>query len=263
VAIDPRAATFRLAVEYDGTGFHGWQLQRAHRSVQGDLEAALRRLSTGPVRVAAAGRTDAGCHAAGQVASATFVTRLGAERLRLALNALLAADVRVVEAAEVEAGFHARFDAMRRGYRYLVLAKPTAIRRGYAWIRPVAGGPRELDEASRQILGSHDFTSFSKQGSETKDARCVVSRARWSKSPGGLRFDIEADRFLYGMVRRIVSTVIRAVERGVGARGVREVLEARDRRAAAPPAPAHGLYLMRVRYPRVGWIPKEPLHVSI
>ena len=230
--------------------------------MQGDLEAALRRLSTGAVRVTGAGRTDAGCHAAGQVASATVMTTLGPDRLQRALNALLPGDVRIVETAEVDPGFHARFDAMRRAYRYLIARRPTAIRRGYAWIHPVNAEPAELDQVSRPLLGSHDFTSFTRQGSDTSDAQCRVMRARWSKGPGGLRFDIESDRFLYMMVRRIVSTTIRAWERGGGAREMRAILEARDRKAAAPPAPAHGLYLMRVRYPRVGWIPKEPWNVT-
>src|SRR5690349_2700258 len=189
VGSDRRPATFRLAVEYDGTDFHGWQLQKEHRSVQGDLETALRRLSTGAVRVTGAGRTDAGCHAAGQVASATVLTALGPDRLQRALNAILPGDVRIIEIAEVHPGFHARFDAMRRAYRYLIARRPTAIRRGYAWIHPVGADPAELDQVSRPLLGSHDFTSFTRQGSDTSDAQCRVMRARWSKGPGGLRLD--------------------------------------------------------------------------
>ena len=214
------------------------------------------------VRLDGAGRTDAGCHAAGQVASVTLVTRLTAERLRLGLNALLPEDVRVLEVEEVAPAFHARFDAVRRAYRYLILPRPTAIRRRYAWIRRIGTGAAALNAATRPVLGVHDFTTFSKQGSETQDALCRVTRARWSGRRGRLQFDIEADRFLYSMVRRIVSTVVRAAESGAGSRAVRDALEAKDRRASAPPAPATGLYLMRVRYPRVGWIPKEPLNVS-
>ena len=250
-----------MAVEYDGTQFHGWQVQTRHRSVQGDLEGALRRLAGVPVRVAGAGRTDAGCHAAGQVASVTLTTRLTAERLQLALNAILPTDVRVVETAEVERGFHARFDASRRAYRYLVRPGPTAIRRNYVWSRSVTAGASALNDASTPLLGEHDFTTFSKKGSDNGGPRCRVTRARWTKRRSGLSFDIEADRFLYTMVRRIVSTVLHAAEHGTGARAVRAALEAKDRRAAAPPAPAHGLYLMRVRYPRVGWIPKESMDV--
>jgi len=261
VASDRREATFRLVIEYDGSEFHGWQVQRSHRTVQGEIETALKRLARGPVRIAGAGRTDAGCHAAGQVASVKFSTRLPTDRLRLALNALLPGDVRVVEAAEVEPEFHARFDAMRRAYRYVIEPRAIPIRRRYAWAHAVHAGVAALNEATRPLLGAHDFTTFSKQGSENGGPRCRVTRARWSGRGGRLRFDIESDRFLYTMVRRIVSTVVRASETGAGPRAIESALEARDRRLAAPPAPAHGLYLMRVRYPRVGWIPKESLNV--
>jgi tRNA pseudouridine38-40 synthase len=195
------------------------------------------------------------------VASVKLTTRLSTERLGLALNALLPADVRVVSVTEADPEFHARFDAMRRAYRYVIDPRRIPIRRQYAWARSVDAGVAALNEASRPLLGAHDFTTFSKQGSENGGTRCRVTRARWSGRRGRLRFDIESDRFLYTMVRRIVATVIRASESGTGAPAVRSALEARDRRAAAPPAPAYGLYLMRVRYPRVGWIPKESLNV--
>ena len=264
MASERRLTTFRLGVEYDGTAFHGWQVQRSHRSVQGDLETALRRLAGEPVRVTGAGRTDSGCHAAGQVASATLKTRLDAEGLRTALNAILPQDVRVVEAAEVRAAFHARFDATRRAYRYLIEPRASALRARYAWLRRVRVGVEALNEASRPLLGEHDFTSFSRQGSDADDRPvCTVARARWKGRRGRIRFDIESDRFLYTMVRRIVSSVVRAAESGAGAVQVRSILAGRDRRLAAPPAPAHGLYLMRVKYPRVGWIPKEPLDVPV
>ena len=261
MASDRREATFRLVIEYDGSEFHGWQVQRTHRTVQGEIETALRRLAHGPVRLAGAGRTDAGCHAAGQVASVKLTTRLSTGRLQQALNAILPGDVRIVEAAEVEPDFHARYDAMRRAYRYVIEPRSIPIRRRYAWARAVRAGVAALNEASRPLLGAHDFTTFSKQGSGNGGPRCRITRARWSGRRGRLRFDIESDRFLYTMVRRIVATVVRASESGTGALAIESALEARDRRAAAPPAPAHGLYLMRVRYPRVGWIPKESLNV--
>lgn len=254
-------ATFRLAIEYDGGGFAGWQIQKRERTVQGEVEAALWRLSGTHVRIAGAGRTDAGCHAAGQVASLTMTTRLAADRLLMALNAHLPADVRVVEAAEVRGSFHARFRAVRRAYRYLIVPPPSAIHRGRAWARPMRADPAALNAAVAPLLGAHDFTSFSRQGADETSPRCRVERARWRGAKGALRFDIEADRFLYTMVRRVVSTVIRAAESGGGARAVQAVLDERSRRAAAPPAPAHGLYLMRVRYPGVGWVPKERMNV--
>lgn len=253
--------TFRIGVEYDGTCFSGWQRQPRARTVQGELEAALERIVGARVSVNGAGRTDAGCHAAGQVASFAARTRLGSERLRLAWNAHLPRDVRIVEVERAPAGFHARFRAMRRSYRYLVVPEPSAIWRRRAWVRRTKVGAAELNEAVRPIRGEHDFTTFSRQGGDEVSTRCRVTRVAWSGSRGRLRFDIEADRFLYTMVRRIVSTVIRAAEEGGGPAAVRAALEARQRRLGAPPAPAHGLYLMRVRYPRLGWLPKERMHV--
>jgi tRNA pseudouridine38-40 synthase len=256
-----RMATFRLAVEYDGTKFHGWQRQSRARSVQGELEAALARIAGGPARVTGAGRTDAGCHAVGQVASATLETRLEAARLRAALNAHLPHDVRVVEAEETAPEFHARFDATRRSYRYVIVPAPSALRRDRAWVRDLRCDAAALHKATQPLRGEHDFVSFSKASPDADSTRCRVTRARWTARAGRLRFDIEANRFLYTMVRRIVATVVREAESGRGPRAVRDVLEARDRRAAAPPAPAHGLYLMRVRYPRIGWVPRGRMHV--
>jgi tRNA pseudouridine38-40 synthase len=261
VASEPRTITVRLGIEFDGTGFHGWQVQPRDRTVQGELEQAIWRVTGTRVRIAGAGRTDAGCHAAGQVASATLQTRLTPERLRAALNAHLPRDVRVVEAAEAEPRFHARFRAMRRAYRYLIVSRPTALYRHYAWARPIRADLASLQSASWPLLGAHDFTSFSKQGGDEEDSGCAVTQVLWSRRGLVTRFDIVADRFLYTMVRCIVSTVLRAAEEGGGARIIRAALTARDRRAAAPPAPAHGLYLMRVRYPRLGWLPKERLDV--
>jgi len=258
---ETRALTVRLGIEYDGTEFHGWQVQPRDRTVQGEVEEALWRVTGLRVRIAGAGRTDSGCHAAGQVASATLNTRLTPERLKAALNAHLPRDVRILEAVETEERFHARFQAMRRAYRYLIVSRPTALLRHRAWVRPIRAELTALNRASRPLLGAHDFTSFSKQGGDDGETGCAVTQVRCSRRGPLTRFDIVADRFLYTMVRRIVSTVIHAAEEGGGARAIRAALSARDRRRAEPAAPAHGLYLMRVRYPRLGWLPKERMDV--
>ncbi|HXF58760.1 MAG TPA: hypothetical protein VN539_02950, partial [Candidatus Saccharimonadales bacterium] len=127
MASEARTVTVRLGIEFDGTAFHGWQVQPRDRTVQGEIEEALKRVTGAAVRIAGAGRTDSGCHAAGQVASATLHTRLAPDRLKAALNAHLPRDVRIVEAAEAEPRFHARFQAMRRGYRYVIVSRPTAL----------------------------------------------------------------------------------------------------------------------------------------
>jgi tRNA pseudouridine38-40 synthase len=259
VVSEARTLTVRLGIEFDGTAFHGWQVQPRDRTVQGEIEEAFKRVTGAAVRIAGAGRTDSGCHAAGQVASATLSTRLTPDRLKAALNAHLPRDVRIVEAAEASPRFHARFLAMRRAYRYLIVPRPSALLRHRAWERPVRAELDQLRQSSMPLLGAHDFVAFSKQGGDEVQTECAVTRAQWSRRGALIRFDIEADRFLYTMVRRIVATVLRAAEEGGGARTIRAALDSRDRRSAAPPAPAHGLTLMRVRYPRLGWLPKERL----
>jgi tRNA pseudouridine38-40 synthase len=263
VESERRRASFRLAIEYDGTDFHGWQRQSRARSVQGDLEAALGRITGAPARVTGAGRTDAGCHAVGQVASVTVTTRLAPVRLMAAMNAHLPRDVRIVAAEEAPPAFHARHHAMRRAYRYLNVPPPAALRRHRAWARTMRADAAGLTMASRPLEGAHDFVSFSKASPDADDMRCRVTRLQWRGTGGRLRFDIEADRFLYTMVRRIVATVVRETEAGRGAGAVRAALEARDRRAAAPPAPSCGLYLMRVRYPNIGWFPRGRMNVIV
>jgi tRNA pseudouridine38-40 synthase len=150
---------------------------------------------------------------------------------------------------------------MRRSYRYLIVPSPSAVHRARAWVRDVRADADVLNRASQPLRGAHDFVAFSKASPDVESTRCAVTRARWSGRDGRLRFDIEADRFLYTMVRRIVATVVREAEAGRGGAAVRAILESRDRRAGAPAAPAHGLYLMRVRYPRLGWIPRRRMHV--
>ena len=146
----------------------------------------------------------------------------------MALNAHLPRDVRIVEAAETDPDFHARFRAMRRAYRYLIVSRPTALLSRRAWARPIRADLEALRRASRPLEGSHDFLTFSKQGGDTGDTRCEVTELRWSRRGIVTRFDIVADRFLYTMVRRIVSTVLHAAEEGGGGKAVRAALHARS-----------------------------------
>ena len=179
----------------------------------------------------------------------------------MALNAILPDDVRITESAEADGDFHARFRATRRAYRYLIVPRPSALKRHSAWARPLRADLGDLRRTTQPIVGTHDFTAFSRKGGDETDMVCTVTLARWSTRGRVTRLDIVADRFLYTMVRRIVSTTIRAAERAGGASAILDALEARDRKAAAPPAPAHGLYLMRVCYPGLGWLPKERIDV--
>ncbi len=246
--------TIKLIVAYDGTAYAGWQVQSGQRTLQETLEAALAKVTGQTVRVLASGRTDAGVHASGQVVAFRTESRLVPEVLRRALNAELPRDVAVLEAAEVPEGFHATVDARRKRYRYVIDNGPVrdVFRRHYAWYYPAPLDATAMDRAARCLAGTHDFSSFQSSGSERKTSVRTVFNARVRRGEGTessfIEIEIEADGFLYKMVRAIVGSLVRI---GRGARPeswLAEVLAAADRRAAGPTAPPQGLILVDVEY---------------
>jgi tRNA pseudouridine38-40 synthase len=246
-------ATFKLTLEYDGRAFAGWQSPRARaRTVQGELLRALREITAGSVRLVGAGRTDAGVHAEGQVASAALDTRLDAATLRRALNAKLPADVAVLAAESMPDSFDARRDAVAKRYRYQIWngEVPSPLRAPRAWhVRE----PLDLDRlraGAERLLGTHDFASFRGAGSVVKTSVRTLRRIDIAGASGGeIRLGFEGDGFLRHMLRNVAGTL---VEVGVGREPpawVADVLAARDRSAAGRTAPACGLVLEWVRYP--------------
>jgi len=241
----------RATVAYDGTDFVGWQVQANGRSVQGVLQEGLARMHGHPVRVVGAGRTDSGVHATGQVAS--FLSDLDSipgPRFRDAMNAYLPHDVRVVESAEAPPDFHARRSATQRVYRYYTVNAPVLLphlRRHRHWVR------RSLDLESLRamaavVAGEHDFTSFTAEGDANGSRVRTVTESRFDTEGDTVVYTIAAGSFLWKMVRNIVGTMLWIEENGGGAKEMAEVLAARSRSVAGPTAPAHGLFLERVRY---------------
>ena len=246
--------TVQLVLHYDGSGFSGWQRQPDQRTVQGVMEAALERLCSTRIGVLGAGRTDAGVHARGQAAGVRVPDRWDPPGLRRALNAVLPADVWVAAAREMRADFHARYSAVARRYTYYVGTDEEAdspFRRRYeiAVRHPLDRGA--LDAAGRRLVGSHCFRAFAVQGTapETDDHRCEVLGAGWRERPGGLAFEIEANRFLHHMVRFLVGTMLDIATGRRPATDLEALLEAADNRGVSPPAPAHALFLDAVTYP--------------
>jgi tRNA pseudouridine38-40 synthase len=241
-------------IAYDGTDFSGWQAQPGRRTVQGVLETTLRPLCGGEdVRVHGAGRTDAGVHARGQVASFRSATRLPERAIRAQLARRLPADVLVRAVEEVPEDFHARHSAAGRRYAYRLLREDDPLLARFAWRPRRAPDPDALDRATRVLEGEHDCASFQAVGSTAVQAVCRIARARWSRWEGGVRLDIVADRFVYRMVRNIVGTALAAAAARDPGAAMREVLAARDRRRAGATAPARGLCLEEVFYARGGY----------
>jgi tRNA pseudouridine38-40 synthase len=235
---------------YDGTGFHGWQIQTDLPTVQGALLAAARPLLGDDVRLIGASRTDAGVHALGQTASLTAVSRLAPSAVRAALNARLPREVRVVAAADAAADFDARRAARGKRYVYLVddggVASPLLLR--YAW--HVGGG---LDVGAMRaglaaLRGHHDFRAFCAAPGREADPVCHVRGVHVRRRRAIVAVAVSADRLLHHMVRNIVGSAVE-IGRGVQAPGwLADVLRSRDRTRAGPTAPARGLTLLRVLY---------------
>jgi len=250
------AVVYRLEIAYEGTAYRGWQIQREGPTIQGALLNAARRLVGEGVRIIGASRTDAGVHALRQTASLSLAAlprrSLSTAEVQRALNARLPTDIRVVQVREVAGEFDARRHALGKRYAYLLeaAASPSPFLRRFAWH---VAAPLDL-EAMRESLvplrGHHDFTAFRAAAGRAQPPFCRVRGVHVVARRERVAVLISADRFLHHMVRNIVGS---AVEVGRGARKpvwLQELLRGRDRTRAGPTAPAHGLTLVRVVYPR-------------
>jgi tRNA pseudouridine38-40 synthase len=245
-------SNFKMTIEYDGSDFHGWQRQKGCRTVQEEIENALHTVIRQKIAVTGSGRTDAGVHALGQVASFKCVTRLGPGTIQKALNSLLPDAIVIRECKPAAATFHARYDAKSKTYRYRILNHPLAIAVGrqYAWhIRR----PLDLDAMRRAaaiLVGRHDFSAFEGAGSPRSHAVRQVFRAFIDREEKAefLAFDIEADGFLRFMVRNIVGTLVLVGSGKIGVTEFEEILLSEKRERAGATAPPQGLFLMCVNY---------------
>jgi tRNA pseudouridine38-40 synthase len=243
--------TLKLTLEYEGTDFAGWQLQaQAERTVEGELRAALGRLPGRFDALRAAGRTDAGAHAEGQVVSLTYDGSLAVERLTAALNAHLPDDVAVLSVERVEPNFHARYTARWRHYRYRYLDRPArpVLDRRTCWHVGGSLNVGSMQEAAALLVGRHDWTTFCSATEPEEDRVREVREAAVRRSGAAIDLDLLGDGFLRGMVRGLAAGV---AEVGLDRRPpswLAEILRARDRSLAPATAPAKGLTLVEVLY---------------
>jgi tRNA pseudouridine38-40 synthase len=242
-------ARFKLVLEYEGTRYRGWQVQKNARTVAGEIEGALERVSgRRDFELYGSGRTDAGVHALGQVAHLDLETRLDPERLRFALNDELPSDIHVLHSSRVDRRFHARHDARGRTYLYQVSRRRTALGKPFVWWvkDPLDAG--RMREAARAFAGLHDFASFAdaRAGDET---RVKLDEVACLEAGSLILVRVSGSHFLWKMVRRMVGVLVEAGRGGLDPRAVGRLLEGRSDLPASLTAPPSGLFLERVAYP--------------
>jgi len=241
----------KMIVEYDGSNYHGFQVQNNAHTVQAALEQAISNLNGEKTSILFAGRTDAGVHALGQVVAFDSASSIPPDKWQFALNSFLPADIRILRSGLTRPDFHPRFDALHKRYRYLIYRHQAGavFYRSLALIDDERLDLAAISQACNLIMGGHDFRAFCASGSSAKTYDRMVYHCSLEENGPLLQFEIEANGFLYNMVRIIVGTLLN-VGRGIySPQTITEIIESRDRNRAGATAPPQGLYLLHVTYP--------------
>lgn len=250
-----------LTIAYDGYGFSGWQRQNTQRTVQGEIEKGLSKLCNMPIEINGTSRTDAGVHAFGQCASFSGDFGIPIENIPRALNNILASeckaystvgDVKIVSAREVPMDFHARFNCKGKTYRYVFrLGEPDVFRKNYAYQINEEINFVKMQEAAKQIVGTHDFACFQAAGGTPRKTTVrTVHDLTLKKQDNEIIMEITGDGFLYNMVRIIAGTLLDVGRGRIEASGISSIIESKDRQKAGHTAPACGLYLVEIYFDR-------------
>ena len=240
---------YKLILQYDGSAFFGWQLQAKERTIQGEIEKALQKISRSKVRIPihGAGRTDTGVHAFRQTAHVDLDTNLCENELKNAINGNLPPDCRLGDIEKVHKNFHARFDAKMRHYRYQCYTGESILYENQTWIVPYLD-IRRLNKLAYKIIGNHDFLSFSKHGANIKHTNCIINKSEWMSDGKMLIFSIVGNRFLHHMVRYLVGTMVAVVEERFLEKDFLALLKNPQKNVQILKAPAKGLIREKVEY---------------
>ena len=238
----------KLTIEYDGTFFAGWQRQKKERTVQGEIEKAIEKVTGDKINLIGAGRTDSGAHALGQAANFKTKSKLPISKFMPAINSCLPKDILIKKAQKVTLDFNSRRKAKSKVYRYRIVLGPTALQRSYFWQYRFPVNLTSVKKATKVIIGRHDFSSFCVAKSKKESNICRIRKAVWKKSGNILESEIEGNRFLRSMIRILVGTLLEVGRGKFTPAEFKEILEAKDRRRAGRTAPACGLYLAEVKY---------------
>lgn len=240
--------TIKLTIEYDGTHFSGWQIQPRKRTVQGEIEKALFCLTQQRIKITGAGRTDAGVHALGMVASLRCSNHLPLSAFEQGMNNLLPEDIRINKAEDVDSSFNARKSAVSRTYRYVLYRTKRVIGRQYGWWPKREFSVEPMKEASKYLIGGHRWNAFAKSNEVTDDFFSQVLDIRWHSTEDQVCFEITANRFFHHMVRIILGTLLEVGYGKLVPEAIEGIIKSRNRTKAGQTIPPQGLFLVKVNY---------------
>ena len=239
---------YRILIQYDGSVYAGWQVQLKQQTVQQKIADSIEIILKGKINLIGSGRTDAGVHALGQVANFRTDQVINPGKFLFSLNSILPHDIAVLTLDQVNENFHSRFDAKKRIYAYIISKYKSAFYYKYSYFYHNEIDCAKLNLLSQSLIGRRDFTSFSKTRSDTKNKICEIFEVHWKETKGFVLFYISADRYLHGMVRSIVGTLLYALKNDFDRSYIENVIKEKRREAAAETVPARGLFLFKVKY---------------
>ena len=241
-------SNYKLTIQYDGTNYAGWQIQTDCKTIQQTVSDGIKIITGKKINLIGSGRTDSGVHAFEQIANFKTEFELDIKKFKYSLNSVLPKDISIIDVEKVSEEFHARYDAKSREYIYLFIKYKSPFYEPYTYRYFYDLDSEYLNKLSKYLLGEKDFTSFARKSLEPEDKNCIVYDTHWSERKGFLVFFIEANRFLHGMVRTIIGTLLNAQKNNLDEEYLQKVFLAKKREAAAEAVPAKGLFLFKVKY---------------
>lgn len=246
---------FVLEVEYDGTNYAGFQIQPNVKTIQGELQKALKNIYQTKITIKASGRTDTGVHAHKQIFHFLPPKEIDNINLKAAINSQINRDIRIRKVGEADQDFHSRFSAVDRTYKYYILLKQDTFKRNYSWQINYDINVKHLKKCAKIIKGKHDFTAFCNAKSDAKHKLCIVKKSTWKIKNNSLIYTITANRFLHNMVRSLVGNMIKVGRGEKSVNDFRQILRDKIRHFDIYTAPAQGLFLEKVHYDnKIRWI---------